>query len=190
MVWNSGVLPLEHRTFVSLYWLHLHLVLLMLFLQLLVFSVNRKERANSVRALAAATQQRNCAAPEGKVWTCEILFVYSIPSTPVFQEAWQPNKPKKLTLKALHLDKAQDFSVKSRSLHILCPVNHAEGKMLFWMFGGNGNFKPAWSSLGHRNPEQRCDYNEVSWILQSLKQKPTFLCYCFSQVVSRMAWKS
>lgn len=53
--------------FVSLHGLHLHLVLLMLLLQLLVSSINRKERVNRVRPLAAATQQRNCAAPEGKV---------------------------------------------------------------------------------------------------------------------------
>lgn len=51
----------------SLDGIHLHLVLLMLLLQLLLFSVNKKERGDKVRPLAAATQQQNCAALEGNV---------------------------------------------------------------------------------------------------------------------------
>lgn len=61
---------------------------------------------------------------------CEALRVYSLPGTPVFQEALQSNRPNKLALKALHLDKAQDFPVQSRRPHILCSANYAEGQKI------------------------------------------------------------
>lgn len=128
----SKLLP---ELIVCLCGLHLYLALLLLLLQLLVFPINRKERGNSVRALAAAARQQNCAALEKKVGTLW-YFIYSISDTPIFQEAWKSNKPNKLALKALHLDKRQDFSLQSRSHNIMCLPTVQKVKALFGMLSG------------------------------------------------------
>lgn len=134
--YNIEIPKLLPEVTVSLCWLHLHLALLLLLLQLLGFpNYNRKERGSSMRALAAADQHQNCAALEKKVGTWW-ESMYSIPDTLVFQEPWQSNKPKQFALKALHLDKAQDFlSNQEATISRVLPTMQ-KAKALVWMLSG------------------------------------------------------
>lgn len=101
----------------------------MLLLQALVFSINRKER-NSVRPLAVAAQRGNCAAccSRGRrlnvVWFC--LFTALLTHL-AFRKSGSQICVMNLCRKALRLDKAMDFSVKSKKSHGVCSANHAEG---------------------------------------------------------------
>lgn len=154
----------------SLYWLHLRLALLMSFLQLLGFQVNRKGRGNSMTALVVAFQQQNCAALEGKVWHCEILSTL-LPTHQSFREAGSPTSRMNVCWKA------QDFSVKSRSPHSICSANHGEGQTIFCRcFWGKGNSKPARNSLGHGNSEsESVTVNKSDLFCKALHRKPTCL---------------
>lgn len=113
----------------------------MLLLQPLVFSINRKAREQR-EALVLAAQQWNSAALN-VVWFG--LFTALLTHL-AFRKPGSRICPMNLHWKALHLDKAPDLPVKSRSSHSVCSASHAEGHKNCWdafEAKGTGNLQRA-----------------------------------------------
>lgn len=116
----AKILQLLTGLFASLYQLHLHVALLRLLLQSLVFSINRKEREQH-EAIGCPCSAVELGSSRGRSLNVVRFCLFTPFLTHLaFRKPGSRICHMNLRWKALPLDKAQDFSVESRSSLTAC----------------------------------------------------------------------